>query len=356
MVALEIRQALDTLGTWTPPEAPIARPEERIDLEAMAVDWLIRKVSRRRLAKASKSSLKGALKRFFDTVREVEGLPEDGPVPPRCMNRDVVERVTVRLMDRYAPGTVYQTLAPVLRELWPWLSDQGLDGLRAAPRDVSGLLPRNEIYQPPPRLPTVAEVDAMISRIPSPRARTAAVLMRATGLRIEQVCHVHGVDFDQDEGSLIVRKGKSKREQAMMRRVAVPTWLVPTLRDLGVWRDGVLVGGERDVVPMRSPRNLGTAFRRAWEAGVADGVVRDGIWKPLNRKKASTTHVLRAVYQAVLEEAGVRDGVIDWLVGHAGRSTRSTSYTRPSMSKLREAVAHIPPIAWDQTEDQSTRR
>lgn len=54
--------------------------------------------------------------------------------------------------------------------------------------------------------------------------------------------------------------------------------------------------------------------------------------------------MIRAVYQMTLEEAGVRDGVIDWLVGHSGKSTRATSYTKPSMRRMREAVGFIPAI------------
>lgn len=65
----------------------------------------------------------------------------------------------------------------------------------------------------------------------------------------------------------------------------------------------------------------------------------------MHREKASTTHALRAVYQATLEEAGVRDAVIDWLVGHAGRTTRATSYTKPSLEALRAAVEKVPPVA-----------
>ena len=61
--------------------------------------------------------------------------------------------------------------------------------------------------------------------------------------------------------------------------------------------------------------------------------------------EGDTTHALRAVYQATLEEAGVRDGVFDWLVGHSGRSTRATSYTKPSLAAMRAAVEKVPPVA-----------
>ena len=59
--------------------------------------------------------------------------------------------------------------------------------MELAPRDTGSLMPRNAVYAPPNVLPTLAEVDGMIVRITVPRARVAAVLMRGTGLRIEQV-------------------------------------------------------------------------------------------------------------------------------------------------------------------------
>ena len=352
VVAVEIRRALDRQGWWEPASATapaLARPMD-VDIEAVAGEWVTRKVGRLRLAESTKANLKGSVQRFFEGVRAVAKLPEDGPIPARHLNRDVVEQVTVWLAQRYAEGTVYQTLHPVLREFWPWASDHGVAGLEPATRDTKSLMPNNAVYAPPNVLPTLAEVDAMIARITVPRAKVAAVLMRATGLRIEQVANLRGADFDVAENTLVIAKGKSRREKAMMRTVAVPTWLVPTLKALGAWRDGQLIqhmdryGGIYDEV-MPSPRNLAIHFKSAWARAVKDGVARPGIWKPGNRVKASTTHTLRAVYQATLEEAGVRDAVIDWLVGHAGRSTRATSYTKPSLEAMRAAVEKVPPVA-----------
>jgi integrase len=350
--AVEIRRALDRQGWWepTPANEPVlARPLEA-DLEALASEWITRKVGRLRLAASTKTNLKGSVQRFFEGVRAVAQLPDDGPVPARYLNRDVVEQVSVWLAGRYAEGTVYQTLHPVVREFWPWASDRGVAGLEAAPRDTKSLMPNNAVYAPPNVLPTLAEVDAMIARITVPRAKVAAILMRGTGLRIEQVASLRGADFDLVAGTMLVAKGKSRREKALMRTVAVPTWLVPTLKAMGAWHDGHLVqhmdryGGVFDEL-MPSPRNLAIYFKKAWVSAVKDGLVRADVWKPANREKASTTHTLRAVYQATLEEAGVRDAVIDWLVGHSGRSTRATSYTKPSMAQLRAAVEQVPAIA-----------
>lgn len=218
---LAIRRALDLQGWWDP--AKVSSPEKArpldVDIEAIAGDWVARRVGRLRLAESTKQNLKGSMLRFFEGLRAVVGLPE-GPIPARHLTRDAVEYVTVWLARRYAEGTVYQTLHPVLREFWPWASDHGVAGLEPAPRDTCSLMPRNTVYAPLNVLPTLAEVDAMIARLTVPRAKVAAVLMRATGLRIEQVSCIRGADIDPVENTLIIAKGKSRRDKALMRTAA----------------------------------------------------------------------------------------------------------------------------------------
>ena len=107
VVAVDIRRALDRQGWWEPAGDGVPEPVKprQVDLEALAGEWLVRKVGRRRLSASTKANLKGSVKRFFEGVRVVEGLV-DGPIPGRHLNRDVVERVTVWLAARYAEGTV----------------------------------------------------------------------------------------------------------------------------------------------------------------------------------------------------------------------------------------------------------
>lgn len=124
----------------------------QVDLEALAGEWLVRKVGRRRLSASTKANLKGSVKRFFEGVWAVDRVP-DGPIPARHLNRELVERVTVWLTARYAEGTVYLTLHPVLREFWPWASDRGVPGLELAPRDTGSLMPRHAMYAPPNVVP-----------------------------------------------------------------------------------------------------------------------------------------------------------------------------------------------------------
>ena len=107
VVAVEIRRALDRQGWWEPGVVDVSERVKplKVDLEAPAGEWLVRKVGRRRLSASTKANLKGSVKRFFEEVRAVDGV-SDGPIPARHLNRDVVERVTMWLAARYAEGTV----------------------------------------------------------------------------------------------------------------------------------------------------------------------------------------------------------------------------------------------------------
>lgn len=255
------------------------------------------------------------------------------------MTRANVPRVVARLQENFAQGTVYQTCAAVLSDFWPWASDQDVPGLQPAPRDLKTIMPRNAVYRTPARIPTWAEIDEMLSRITVPRARTAALLMRATGLRLDQVGAVRGDHFDLEAGTLTVVKEKSASEHAMQREVPVPAWLVPAIRSMGAWSSGPLVPlqdryGNRFDEPMRSPRNLSRYFTNAWEKAAKEKKVRADIWLPANRQKGNPTHILRARYMAHMREQGVQEYVIDYLVGHSPRATRDVSYAAPPMARM----------------------
>jgi len=93
---------------------------------------------------------------------------------------------------------------------------------------------------------------------------------------------------------------------------------------------------------MSSPRNLGRFFKDAWEEAEAEGMVRQGIWKPDNGVRANTTHCIRTRYMDHLEAQGMRESVIDWMVGHSSKTTRGRSYTNPALHLQRRAAELIP--------------
>ncbi len=347
-LAVQIRQALDAKGWWEPGEEP-TRPMPR-DLEGLAVEWIRQRTAMKAWSPNTRTNQKASCKRFFSALREAEGLSNLESIPVESMTRQVVPKVVGVLQAQFAQGTVYQTCSALIADFWVWASDQGVEGLQPAPRDIKSMMPKNAIYRPPSRLPTWAEIDAMIARVTVPRAVTAAVIMRATGLRLEQASHVRGDHFDLDAGTLTIVKGKSRQEHAMQRVVPVPVWLVPELQAIGSWTEGYLVPrqdryGTKYDQPMGSPRNLGRYFTNAWELAAAQDQARDGVWLPGNRKKANPTHCIRARYMAHLREEGVQEYVIDFLVGHSPRGTRDVSYANPPVSTTMAAVAAVPAMS-----------
>ena len=63
---------------------------------------------------------------------------------------------------------------------------------------------------------------------------------------------------------------------------------------------------------------------------------------------ARPDHGFRAALQEHLVEKGIRDEVIDALVGHVGKSTRSRHYSGPAalFQAVREVVDALPAIDW----------
>jgi hypothetical protein len=74
------------------------------------------------------------------------------------------------------------------------------------------------------------------------------------------------------------------------------------------------------------------------------------VWAPDSRKHARPDHAFRAAYQAALAGAGVRDEVIDALVGHAGglRARHYVGAAEGRTAAMRAAVDLLPAVDWDE--------
>ncbi|MEQ1569578.1 MAG: site-specific integrase [Myxococcota bacterium] len=354
----EIEAALRDCGWWRPPEE--ARPGMPVvpNAEAAALDWLAWKVGTRGAAANTRGNLARSMKRFFGELRQVVGLAEEAAVPVTAMTAANVNAVTARWKDRYAEGTVYQTIAAVV-DMWTWIADDPdrYPDVPRPPYNKDRVLPTTPSYEAPEAVPTWAETDACLRRIRLPFPRRMATIMRYTGLRLEQAAMVHREDFDLANGTLLIRKGKSRREKALMRRVAVSRHLVA---DLGTWltdhEPGPLfpdarVGDDGGVVPIRTYRNQTRYVTEAWEAATAAEEARKEVWAPPNRKKNRPDHAFRASFQAALEANGYGEALVDWLVGHAPKTTRGKHYARPAENILRAAVDSIPAIDWRESRD-----
>lgn len=354
----EIEAALRERGWWRPPEE--ARPAMPVvpNAEVAAVDWLNWKVGTRGAAANTRANLARSMKRFFGELRAVLGLAAGAAVPVTTLTAANVNAVTARWKGRYAEGTVYQTIAAVM-DMWTWIADdpERYPEVPRPPYNRDRVLPTTPTYEAPEAVPTWAEADACLRRIRLPFPRRMATIMRYTGLRLEQAAMVHREDFDLAAGTLLIRKGKSRREKALMRRVPVSRHLIA---DLGAWLvehpGGPLfpdakVGDDGVAVPIRTYRNQTRYVTEAWEAATAAEEARKEVWSPPNRLQNRPDHAFRAAFQAALEAGGFGEAVVDWLVGHAPKSTRGKHYARPAEAVLRAAVDASPAVDWGDARD-----
>ena len=104
-------------------------------------------------------------------------------------------------------------------------------------------------------------------------------------------------------------------------------------------------------MPIRTYRNQTRHVTEAWEAATAAAECRREVWAPPSRKKNRPDHAFRAAFQAALDASGYGESVVDWLVGHAPKSTRGKHYARPAENILRAAAGAIPAIDWGDARD-----
>jgi integrase len=314
----EIEAALRAQGWWRPDGRPSAMPMIA-NAELAAFDWVAWKVGTRGASENTRGNLARAMKRFFTELRDLIGVTPDAAIPVTALTSANLNAVTARWRDRFAPGTVYQTMDAVV-DMWGWIADDPgrYPEVPRPPHSKQRVLPNRAVYEAPEAVPTWEETDACVRRIRLPIARRLATIMRYTGLRLEQAVSVHREDVDLDGATLLIRKGKSRREQALMRRVPVSRHLIA---DLGLWLadhppgplfpDGRAVDEEGKPVPIRAYRNQTRYVTEAWEAASAADEARREVWAPPSRLKARPDHAFRAALQAALEAAGHGEGVVD---------------------------------------------
>lgn len=343
-----------------PDLAPPVRVEEsRASFDEAAAAWLRHKAARGVTA-STLDKYAQSIARWFGTVRTSRRIEKEAPVPVDLLTRDLFAEVVLTWREAgLSESTVYSS-ARIVLDAWTWAADdpRAYPGVPPAPRDKSTILPQAPIYAAALH-PTLAEADACIRRLhrTSYVARGAAIVMRYTGLRISQVLALQLADLDTGARTLTVRTGKSRRERAAHRVIPVPRALLDDLAPyMGGEPDGSLVRRRSDLrsAPSRShhPRGSLTA---AWEAATVAGEARREVWAPSTRHVARPDHAFRAALQGHLVEAGIRDEVIDAIVGHAGKSTRSRHYAGPAalFDAMREAVDALPPIDWSSAEDEA---
>lgn len=165
------------------------------------------------------------------------------------------------------------------------------------------------------RLPDVLspdEVAGLLDAVVLLKYRVFCATLYATGLRVNEACHLRTSDIQAERGVIHVREGKGRKE----RLVNLSPLLLELLRRY--WKL------ERPPEPWLFTSRAGGPLRSE--------TVRDALAQAARRagiEKRVTPHVLRHCYATHLLEEGAELRVIQVLLGHA--SIRSTTrYTRVS--------------------------
>lgn len=305
------------------------------------------------LAASTLERYSGHLNRFQAIVRGLEGIPEGQAIPADVLSRQTIHKVTLALR---AEGRATTTIANIIQcalDVWAHASDDDLPGVPPAPRSKSGLIPRRDARRPLPA-PKQAELDAVLRELPRNAHVTlgAAIMMKATGLRVDQCLSARRSDFREATGTLYVRTGKSHAEKAG-RFVPVAPWLFDELAPYmnpASEPDAPLI--RRRVNEVKMQRNdQWRVLRKAADRAAEKGLIRVETYRPppeTGRRNARGAHMFRAAFMYALEEAGHRDDVINRLVGHRSGSTRHRHYVDESAlwGLMQAAVAEIPAPEW----------
>jgi integrase len=347
-----VQRALLDEGEFHLP-TPEAAPEVT-NLERAALDWLEWK--RTRCKPRSVVTYTNHMKRFFEMLREVQGLEADNVVLADHISRNaVIECIRRWQAQDLSESWVYGFSRSVI-DLWRWVSDdpESYPGVPTPPREAKTILPLGPVYVAPPA-PTMAELDACLRHLPSDaeQSRRVGVLMRFTGLRIEQSLAIRCRDIDIEENTLTVTVGKSRLEHAEQRTIPLSPHLLAELRDWLENRaaDDYLFPAWGNNASGRRGAKKDESLRKAWAAATAAGEVREEVWAPRNRRIARPQHAFRAGFQAFMRGERVDEEVIDALVGHHGRSLRGRHYAGSDTlwDRMVEAMGKLPPIEWGES-------
>lgn len=336
---LDVERASALGRGWEPPDAqaPAAAP----DLWQLVDAYLVEERHKRapRTVDRKRQMVQGWLTWFQDHLGRL-------PQPPdltRASLLEYLEHLTDPDTGRYVHGRGYATRRKHLQEVelaWRKLFESDELGIVPRPRmlDLPG--------RPPPERPaaTWSEMDAVIAAGDGWR-RDLAVVLRCTGLRLEQAMALRWEDLDRATGVLHVTSGKSVREK---RGRYVPVARV-LLRELNRWR----VEGANDsqwIVTCPHAHRLPRArdMARLWRLPTRAGHVRRDAWE------GRPHHAFRAGFMAGLKMAGADDEAVEFLVGHS-RGVRA-HYVDGTALPLRAAVDLVPELTLRQVLRLEDRR
>ncbi len=320
----EVQLCEDTGRVWEP-ERRVAPPT----LRGIGVAWIV--ACERRLGARTVDNRQQHVDPFLDWYEERHGAGAG----PKHLSRALLEAywdhvrtpATGRYIHRRTESTARKHVE-TLHLLWEWAADrEEYEG--QVPRLRKMELPRKPPTRPRPA-PSWAEMDLAIGAAEGWR-RCVLVVMRCTGLRVQQVMGLRWEDLY--DGQLTIRGELGKSAQESRGRVIpvapalLAEWSSPAIAE---WTDRTWI------VPCPHDHRLVRARDIA------------KVWMRTSTRKAAwegrPDHCFRAGFQTGLRGAGVRREATEYLVGHALPGV-DASYIDPEQAlHLRAAVALVPPL------------
>jgi len=256
-------------------------------------------------------------------------------------------RLTTDLLSRSLLGEFYEYLAgqgrhgrarrdstrrkivEVVQLAWKWAyNDDEMGASVPPPRTIE----MRRQQGTPTIAPTWAEMDSVIYAFPEEAwHRRLAILLRFTGIRVQQAMGLRWDDVDMKNAMLTVRGelGKSFQERRG-RVIPISRHLVDIMSGWGKG-EGVLVPTNRQARRERlaRPRDMGRAWERAG--------VRRAAWE------GRPHHAFRKGFVSELRRAGADGDAVEVLVGHS--LGLKGIYTDSAALPLRRVVDLIPPLS-----------
>ncbi len=321
---------------WGVEEPQPAEPRRDPDLEQMMeawVQWLARGK-----APATVRAYARALDlfvRWMKTVRYPHAQVLVGDMLNKRLMREWYDATATNGHGHPRANGSRRKLVSLVIQWWEWAhSEEDYRAHIPAPVSVKTIGMKKAIRMHT-RAPTFEQMDACI-RAASGWQRKLYIVLRCTGLRVQQAMGLRWDDIDFETGILRIRPelGKTDAEKAG-RWVPIAPALLDVLKDWTPTRDGYLVPCGRKTASYREQRLARSRdARRAWDRA---GVPREVTKLP--------HHAFRSGLVSGLKRLGADDEAVEVLVGHS-LGLRGL-YTDPDALPMREAVNLIPPFPPD---------
>jgi integrase len=246
-------------------------------------------------------------------------------LPLRSMTSADVQLVFTQLVKDGMSGayanTVHKTLVRVFAEARKanLIAKLPLDDL-----DIPAQKPKDRI------VPTIEQLDQLITAAPDDRMRLFVTALAHTGLRISELLSVKWADVDLDDSTILIH-GKGDKD----RTIPITAGLSA---ELMAWRK--IQRTERLAAPVWWDEDwlMSASYGRHWDASTARREFR-----PLVREicPGLTPHGLRHSAATVLLEQGAPTKVVSELLGHASARITQDIYQHVRRPMLDEAASAL---------------